>query len=436
MNTVIQPAPIPVDYDGRKQVLHSRLIDGLNVSALAEIHEDRRRAEIRTLIERLLAAEPALCPPAERSRMIAEVLDSVLGLGPLEPLLHDPTVSDILVNGPAEVFVDRRGKLELTDVRFRDNDHVMQVIDRIISPLGRRVDESSPMVDARLQDGSRVNAVIPPLALKGPTISIRRFGAKPLTLDDLLRFRMLTPEMAKFLEGAIKARLNVIISGGTGSGKTTLLNTLSRFIPEGERIVTIEDAAELQLQQRHVVPLETRPPNVEGKGLVTTRDLVRNCLRMRPDRIIVGECRGGEVFDMLQAMNTGHDGSMTTLHANNPREALSRMETMMMMAGFEIPVKAMRQQISSAINLIIQASRLQGGVRKVTNVTEVVGMEGDVVVLQDIFEYKRLGVRDTGKAYGQFRTTGVRPTVMNRLATAGITLPGDLFAERILVNDG
>jgi pilus assembly protein CpaF len=430
------PPPAAPGYDARRQALHNRLVEGLNLKAVFEIPEDRRRAEMRTLIDRMLDSEPGLALAGERQRMIAEMLDDVLGLGPLEPLLHDPTVSDILVNGAHEVYVDRRGRLELTEVRFRDDAHVLQVLDRIVSRLGRRIDETSPMVDARLADGSRVNAVIPPLALKGPTISIRRFGTKPLTLDDLLRFKMLTPEMAKFFEATIKARMNVVISGGTGSGKTTLLNTLSRFIPDGERVVTIEDAAELQLQQRHVVPLETRPPNTEGKGQVTTRDLLRNCLRMRPDRIVVGECRGGEAFDMLQAMNTGHDGSLTTLHANTPRDALSRLETMIMMAGFELPVKAMRQQISSAVNLIIQVSRLQGGVRKVTSVTEVLGMEADVIILQDIFEYRKQGVRETGKAYGQFRATGVRPACVPRMEAANTRLPADLFAERVLMADG
>jgi pilus assembly protein CpaF len=332
-----------------------------------------------------------------------------------------------------EAFVERDGRLEEAAVRFRDTKHVMQIIERIAARVGRRIDESSPMLDARLPDGSRVNAIIPPLALKGPTLSIRRFGTKPLTLDDLLRFRAMTPEMATFLEGAVRAKLNVIVSGGTGSGKTTLLNTLSSFIPDGERIVTIEDAAELRLQQRHIVPLETRPPNVDGKGAVTTRDLVRNALRMRPDRVVIGECRGAEALDMLQAMNSGHEGSLTTLHANAPRDALTRLETMMLLAGFEIPLKALRRQITSAIHLIVQAERVQGGARRVTSVTEVVGMEGDVIVTQEVFLYQQLGVDAESKAHGQFQTTGVRPKCMTRLSAAGIELPPNLFVQRVLL---
>ncbi len=428
------PEPNP-DHEELKKTLHNRLIDSLNFGAVSLLPEEARRTELKPSIERLVDAECGARGLGNRDRLVAELLDEVLGLGPLESLLRDPTVNDILVNGPHQVYVERGGQLELTDVRFRDDAHVMQIIDRIVSKVGRRVDESSPLVDARLSDGSRFNAIIPPLALHGPTISIRRFGKRPLTLDDLLRFKMLTPEMAKLFEGVIKARLNVLISGGTGSGKTTLLNTLSRFIPERERIVTIEDAAELQLQQRHVVSLETRPPNIEGKGQVTTRDLVRNCLRMRPDRIVVGECRGAEALDMLQAMNTGHDGSLTTLHANTPRDALSRLETMIMMTGFELPIKAMRQQIASAVQLIIQVSRHQGGVRKITSVTEVVGMEGEVIILQDIFDYQRLGVAPDGKAFGRFRATGVRPTFTARLETANIHFPPDLFAERVLLSD-
>ncbi|CAN5195720.1 CpaF family protein [soil metagenome] len=366
--------------------------------------------------------------------MTKELLDEVLGFGPLEPLLHDPAVTDILVNGPFEVYIEKRGMLELSEARFRDVNHVMQVLDRIVTKVGRRVDESSPLVDARLPDGSRVNAVIFPIALRGPVISIRRFGAKPLQLDDLLRFKMFTPEMALLMEGCIHARLNVIISGGTGSGKTTLLNTLSAFIPNTDRIVTIEDAAELKLQQRHVVPLETRPPNIEGQGAITTRDLVRNALRMRPDRIVVGECRGGETLDMLQAMNTGHDGSLTTLHSNSARDALSRMETMMLMAGFEMPLKAMRQQMASAINVIIQVNRLQGGVRRVTSITEVVGMEGDVIIMQEIFRFDQTAVDTDSKAVGQFSATGVRPRFMGRIQTAGFVMPKDLFTEGILMS--
>jgi pilus assembly protein CpaF len=363
------------------------------------------------------------------------VLDETFGFGPLEMLLKDPTVSDILINGPHKIYVERRGKLEKTDVKFRDNDHLLQIIDRIVSKVGRRVDETSPMVDARLPDGSRVNAIIPPLALDGPTMSIRRFGANPLKLEDLLNFKAFTPEMAMLMEACIKARMNLIISGGTGSGKTTLLNTLSSFIPHDERIVTIEDAAELQLQQDHIVRLETRPPNIEGKGAINTRDLVRNALRMRPERIIIGECRGGESLDMLQAMNTGHAGSMTTLHANTPRDAQARLETMIMMSGMELPIKAMRQQISSAVDLIVQASRLQGGPRKITSITEVMNMEQDVIIMQDIFRYKQIGIDSNGRAHGQFEATGVRPTFVTRLEAAGIKLPSNLFAERVLLRD-
>src|SRR3989440_197786 len=332
-------------------------------------------------------------------------------------------------------FEERRGKLEKTDVKSRDNAPLLQTIDRIVSKVGRRVDETSPMVDARLPDGSRVNAIIPPLALDGPTMSIRRFGANPLKLEDLLNYKAFTPEMAMLMEACIKARLNILISGGTGCGKTTLLNTLSSFIPHDERIVTIEDAAELQLQQDHIVRLETRPPNIEGKGSITTRDLVRNALRMRPERIIIGECRGGESLDMLQAMNTGHAGSMTTLHANTPRDAQARLETMIMMAGMELPIKAMRQQIASAVDLVIQGNRLQGGPRKITTITEVMNMEQDVIIMQDIFKFKQLGIDQNGRAYGQFEATGVRPSFVPRLEAAGIKLPSNLFQERVLLRD-
>jgi pilus assembly protein CpaF len=372
---------------------------------------------------------------SERDRLVSEVLDETFGLGPLEMLLKDPTVSDILINGPRNVYVERRGKMEKTNVNFRDNNHLMQIIDRIISKVGRRVDETCPMVDARMADGSRFNAIIPPLSLDGASVSIRRFGANPLKLEDLLNYKAFTPEMVMLLEGAIKARLNIIISGGTGSGKTTLLNTLSSFIPNHDRIVTIEDAAELQLQQDHVVRLETRPPNIEGKGAITATDLVGNALRMRPARIIIGECRGPETLDMLQAMNTGHEGSMTTLHANTPRDALARMETMIMMAGFDLPLKAMRQQIASAVDLIVQANRLQGGPRKVTHITEIVGMEQDTIVMQDIFKFVQEGVDERGRASGHFIATGIRPTFMNRLESSGVRLPSSAFRERIMLRD-
>src|SRR5437588_909394 len=385
-----------------KRIIHGKLVDKLDLSRVSDLAGDTLRREIRLVVERLCDTENPLLNRMERERLIDEVLDETFGFGPLEMLLKDPTISDILVNGPHKIYVERRGKMEKTDVKFRDNDHLLQIIDRIVSKVGRRVDETSPMVDARLPDGSRVNAIIPPLALAGPSMSIRRFGANPLKLEDLLNFKAFTPEMAMLLEACIKARLNIVISGGTGCGKTTLLNTMSSFIPSDERVITIEDAAELQLQQDHVVRLETRPPNIEGKGQVTTRDLVRNALRMRPERIIIGECRGAEALDMLQAMNTGHAGSMTTLHANSPREALTRLETMIMMGGFELPVKAMRQQIASAVDLIIQANRLQGGPRKITSITEVLNMEQDVMIMQDVFRFKQLGIDQNGRAFGQF----------------------------------
>ncbi|MCI0464252.1 MAG: CpaF family protein [Gemmataceae bacterium] len=422
-------------FEELKRLIHSKLVDKLDLSRVSDLAGETLRREIRLVVERLCDTENPLLNRMERERLIDEVLDETFGFGPLEMLLKDPTISDILVNGPHKIYVERRGKLEKTDVKFRDNEHLMQIIDRIVSKVGRRVDETSPMVDARLPDGSRVNAIIPPLALDGSSLSIRRFGANPLKLEDLLNFKAFTPEMAMLLEACIKARLNIVISGGTGCGKTTLLNTLSSFIPHDERIVTIEDAAELQLQQDHIVRLETRPANIEGKGMVNTRDLVRNALRMRPERIIIGECRGAEALDMLQAMNTGHSGSMTTLHANSPRDAQARLETMVMMAGMELPIKAMRQQISSAVDLIVQANRLQGGPRKITTITEVLGMEQDVIIMQDVFRFKQLGIDQNGRAFGQFEATGVRPTFISRLEASGIKLPSNLFAERILLRD-
>jgi pilus assembly protein CpaF len=422
-------------FEDLKRHIHGKLVEKLDFTRVKDLQSDALRKDIRRVIEHLCDTENPLLNRMERERLIDEILDETLGFGPLEALLKDPTISDILINGPHNIFVERRGKLEKTEIKFRDNDHLLQIIDRIVSKVGRRVDETSPMVDARLPDGSRVNAIIPPLALDGPTVSIRRFGSNPLKLEDLLNYKAFTPEMAMLMEACIKARLNVLISGGTGCGKTTLLNTLSSFIPEDERVITIEDAAELQLQQEHVVRLETRPPNIEGKGAVTTRDLVRNALRMRPERIIIGECRGSESLDMLQAMNTGHAGSMTTLHANNPREGLSRLETMIMMGGFEMPIKAMRQQIASAIDIIIQANRLQGGPRKVTSITEVLNMEQDVIIMQDIFKFKQLGIDQNGRAFGQFESTGVRPSFVSRLESKGIKLPSNLFQERILQRD-
>jgi pilus assembly protein CpaF len=422
-------------FEELKRLIHGKLVDKLDLSRVSDLEGETLRREIRLVVERLCDTENPLLNRMERERLIDEVLDETFGFGPLEVLLKDPTISDILINGPQKIYVERRGKMEKTDVKFRDNDHLLQIIDRIVSKVGRRVDETSPMVDARLPDGSRVNAIIPPLALDGPSVSIRRFGANPLKLEDLLNYKAFTPEMAMLMEACIKARLNIVISGGTGCGKTTLLNTLSSFIPHEERVVTIEDAAELQLQQDHVVRLETRPPNIENKGSVTTRDLVRNALRMRPERIIIGECRGAESLDMLQAMNTGHAGSMTTLHANTPRDAQARLETMIMMAGMELPIKAMRQQICSAVDLIIQANRLQGGPRKVTSITEVMGMEQDMVIMQEVFRFKQLGIDQNGRCYGQFEATGVRPSFVNRLEAAGIKLPSNLFQERVLLRD-
>jgi pilus assembly protein CpaF len=422
-------------FDELKRIIHGKLVDKLDLSRVSDLAGDTLRREIRLVVERLCDTENPLLNRMERERLIDEVLDETFGFGPLEILLKDPTISDILVNGPHKIYVERRGKLEKTDVKFRDNEHLLQIIDRIVSKVGRRVDETSPMVDARLPDGSRVNAIIPPLALDGPSMSIRRFGANPLKLEDLLNYKAFTPEMAMLLEASIKARLNIVISGGTGCGKTTLLNTLSSFIPHDERVITIEDAAELQLQQDHVVRLETRPANIEGKGAVTVRELVKNALRMRPERIIIGECRGAEALDMLQAMNTGHSGSMTTLHANTCRDAQARLETMIMMAGMELPIKAMRQQISSAVDIIVQANRLQGGPRKVTSISEVLGMEGDVIIMQEIFRFKQLGIDQNGRSYGQYEASGVRPSFISRLEAAGIKLPTNLFQERVLMRD-
>ena len=419
-------------FEDLKSLIHSKLVDKLDLSRLGDLEGDTLRREIRLVVEHLCDTENPLLNRSERERLIEEVLDETFGFGPLELLLKDPTVSDIMINGPKKVFVERRGRIERSEVVFRDNQHLLQIIDRIVSKVGRRVDEMSPMVDARLPDGSRLNAVIPPLALDGPSLSIRRFGSNPLALEDLLKFGAFTPEMVMLLEGAIKARLNMIISGGTGSGKTTLLNTLSSFIPNEQRVITIEDAAELQLQQEHVLRLETRPPNIEGNGRVTATDLVKNALRMRPDRIIIGECRGPETLDMLQAMNTGHEGSLTTIHANSPRDGVARMETMIMMGGIELPLKALRQQFAAAVDLIIQSNRLQGGPRRITHITEVLGLEQDTVIMQDIFLFVQDGIDETGRAFGHFEATGVRPSFMDRLERAGVRLPPNLFAARVL----
>lgn len=419
-------------FEDLKSHIHGKLVDKLDLSRLGDLEGDTLRREIRLVVEHLCDTENPLLNRSERERLIEEVLDETFGFGPLELLLKDPTISDIMINGPKKIFVERRGRLERSEVVFRDNAHLLQIIDRIVSKVGRRVDETSPMVDARLPDGSRLNAVIPPLALDGPSLSIRRFGSHPLSLEDLLKFGAFTPEMVMLLEGAIKARLNMIISGGTGSGKTTLLNTLSSFIPHDQRVITIEDAAELQLQQEHVLRLETRPANIEGKGLVTATDLVKNALRMRPDRIIIGECRGPETLDMLQAMNTGHEGSLTTIHANTPRDAVSRIETMIVMGGVELPMKALRQQFAGAVDLIIQANRLQGGPRKITHITEVLNLEQETVIMQDIFLYCPDGIDENGRAFGHFEATGVRPSFMDRLERAGVRLPANLFAHRVL----
>ncbi len=419
-------------FEELKRVIHGKLVDKLDLSRLGDLEGDTLRREIRLVVEHLCDTENPLLNRSERERLIEEVLDETFGFGPLEILLKEEGVADIMINGPKHVFIEKGGRIQRSDVTFRDNDHLMQVLDRIVSKVGRRIDETSPMCDARLPDGSRVNAIIPPLALDGPSLTIRRFGSNPLTLEDLLRFGAFTPEMVMLLEGAIKARLNMIISGGTGSGKTTLLNTLSSFIPGDQRVVTIEDAAELQLQQDHVLRLETRPPNIEGKGAVKATELVKNCLRMRPDRVIIGECRGPETLDMLQAMNTGHEGSLTTVHANNPRDAVSRIETMVMMGGIELPIKALRHQFASAVDIIIQANRLQGGPRKITHITEVLNMEQDTIIMQDIFLFVQDGIDEDGRAYGHFEATGVRPAFMDRLEAAGVRLPGNLFAARPL----
>jgi len=423
------------EFENLKRRIHNKLVDKLDLNKVGDLEGDVLRREIRLVVEHLCDSEETFLNRAERERLIEEVLDETFGLGPLEMLLKDHTVSDILINGPKNIYVERRGQMEKTTVEFRDNQHLLQIIDRIVSQVGRRVDEVCPMVDARMADGSRFNAIIPPLSLDGASVSIRRFGNNPLKLEDLLNYKAFTPEMVMLLEGAIKARLNIIICGGTGSGKTTLLNTLSNFISNNDRIVTIEDAAELQLQQNHVVRLETRPPNIEGKGQVTPTDLVKNALRMRPERIIIGECRGAETLDMLQAMNTGHDGSLTTIHANTPRDGIARLETMIMMGGFDMPVKAMRQQIASAVHLIVQANRLQGGPRRVTHITEIVGMEQDTVVMQDIYKYVQEGIDESGRARGRFEATGIRPSFMDRLEAAGVRLPASAFRQRIMLRD-
>ena len=417
------------EFQELKFTLHRKLVDKINLEALATIDNQRVRSEIRQALLSLIDAEPTLLSSMEKQQISDEVLDEVFGLGPLEPLLQDPTISDILVNTHRQVYVERKGILELTSVSFRDDGHLLRIIDKIVSQVGRRVDESTPMVDARLMDGSRVNAIIPPLAVDGPLLSIRRFSTDKLMPPDLVDRRATTPGMMELLEAAVKAKLNIIIAGGTGAGKTTLLNALSAFISPRERIVTIEDAAELQLKQPHVVRLETRPPNLEGHGAVRQRELLVNCLRMRPDRIVVGEVRGEEALDMLQAMNTGHDGSLTTVHANSPRDAISRLEVMVSLANSNMQLVSIRQQVAAAVHVLVQAARLSDGSRRVINITEVTGMEGEVVTLQDIFVFEKRGVNADGQVVGRFAATGIRPKFYEKLLAAGIRLRPDLFDE-------
>jgi pilus assembly protein CpaF len=420
-------APPRQQYLELKANVHRKLLNRLNLEALAQADRSRAESEIRTLLGELLAEENVPLSLGERETLYGELLDDVFGLGPIEPLLRDPSISDILVNTHKNVFVERGGQLERVTATFQDDKHLLRVIDRIVSAVGRRVDDSSPMVDARLPDGSRVNAIIQPLAVDGPLLSIRRFPAERLKANDLVTLRAMTQPMLDFLSHCVRARLNGLISGGTGAGKTTLLNVLSSFISERERIVTIEDAAELQLHQEHVARLETRPPNVEGKGAIRQRQLVINALRMRPDRIVVGEVRGEEALDMLQAMNTGHDGSLTTVHANTPRDALSRIETMIAMGATNLPERAMRQQIASAIQIVVQQTRLSDGSRKVTSVSEITGMEGDIITMQEIFMFEKVGITQDGKVIGRFKATGVRPKCCERLRASGIHLPADMF---------
>jgi len=421
------------EYQQVKADLHRKILDRLDLEKLGRTTGDSAREEVLILIRSSVNSEAVPLSFAEREKLSREILDEIFGLGPLEPLLKDPTISDILVNRFDRVYVERAGKLEITGLSFKDNQHLMQIIDRIVSRIGRRVDESSPMVDARLQDGSRVNAIIPPLALDGACLSIRRFGRDPITARNMLENKTLTEPMLELLSAVVKGRLNVIISGGTGAGKTTVLNVLSGYIPNSERIVTIEDAAELQLKQEHIVRLETRPPNIEGKGSVRMRQLVINSLRMRPDRIVVGEVRGEEAFDMLQAMNTGHEGSLTTVHANSPRDALARIENMVSMANLNIPERAIRHQIANAVHAVVQVARLSDGSRKVLTISEVTGMEGDMIALQDIFVFERTGVDESGKVRGVFHSTGLPPHFAERLATAGCRLSPALFESRMEV---
>ncbi|HEY7493321.1 MAG TPA: CpaF family protein [Candidatus Tectomicrobia bacterium] len=418
------------EYQNLKSRIHDKLLDSIDLSLLESLEQHVLWQEISKMTEEVLKNESIALNLREKERLVREVPDEVLGLGPLEAFLHDPTISDILVNTHNQIYIERFGKLERTEARFRDDGHLRKIIDKIVSPLGRRIDESSPMVDARLPDGSRVNAIIPPLAIDGPILSIRRFAVDPLRLSDLITLKTVTPEIGELLQGIVRARLNVLIAGGTGSGKTTLLNVLSGFIPVSERIITIEDSAELQLQQAHVIRLETRPANIEGKGQITQRDLVRNSLRMRPDRIIVGEVRGEEVLDMLQAMNTGHEGSLATIHANSARDALIRLETMVALTGVDISAKFLRHYISSALDIIIHISRLADGSRKLMSLQEITGIEGEVMTLQEIFTFAQTGVHDNGSIEGHFKATGIRPQFVERLKALGISIPADIFEAR------
>ncbi len=429
-----QPPRTADRYFEIKSEIHKKLLTALNLERVASIPKDRVRAEIGRVVERLLEQEKIPMTTAEQNRIVEEVLDEVLGLGPLEPLLKESSISDILVNRFDKVYVERGGRLQLTPVRFKDNAHLLHIIEKIVSQVGRRIDEASPIVDARLLDGSRVNAIIPPLALDGPSLSIRRFGRHVITSDEMIAYKTVMPSMLQFLAACVQAKTTILVSGGTGSGKTTTLNAMSRFIPEDERVVTIEDTAELQLQQRHVVKFETRPPNLNKEGGINQRHLVRTALRMRPDRIIVGECRGAETLDMLQAMNTGVEGSMTTIHANNPRDAFSRLEAMILMADVEIPTKVIVSQLAGAIKLVVQVARLQDGSRKIISISEVLGVVHDRVETQDIFTFERIGVSTEGKVMGRFKYTGVTPLILNRLKISGIKLPDTVFEEVMEVN--
>jgi pilus assembly protein CpaF len=421
LSSVINP------WNEFKPIVHHDVIQALETTDLNNLTKESLRPVVEEALDLQAENQGLIITRVDRLRLIQELIDEILGFGPITSLLHDSTITEIMVNGPYQIYVERNGKLELADAAFNDDKHVLHIIEKIVAPLGRRIDESQPMVDARLPDGSRVNAIIPPLALNGPTITIRKFATDPFKVEDLIKFGTLTEEMACFLEACVKGRLNIVVSGGTGSGKTTTLGVLSSYIPEDERIVTVEDAAELQLRQSHVVTLETRPANIEGKGAITIRDLVKNTLRMRPERIIVGEVRSGEALDMLQAMNTGHDGSLTTGHANTPRDMLARLETMVLMAGMDLPVRAIREQISSAIDLIVQQSRLRDGSRRITHITEVLGMEGEIITLQDIFRFEQTGIDKSGKVLGSFRATGILPHFIDRLNAANLKLPENLF---------